>query len=84
MVGWLGTFILETWKVIYEASPFFLFGFLAAGALHYWVPAKHIYKLLGQKKFSSIILASNRRDSTPSLFLFRSSNRYRSQKTRSI
>lgn len=58
MIQWLWLWIVEIWKVIEEASLFLLFGFLVAGALHYWVPAKRVYQLLGKRKFSSILLAS--------------------------
>jgi len=55
---WLWTFVVETWKVFYEASLFILFGFLIAGAIHYWISPQRITRLLGRRKFSSIVLAS--------------------------
>lgn len=58
MLQWLWLWIVEIWRVIEEASFFMLFGFLVAGALHYWVPARRVYQLLGKRKFSSILLAS--------------------------
>jgi len=55
---WLWTLFVEIWKVFYEASLFILFGFVVAGALQHWISAKQVYRLLGRKKFSSILLAS--------------------------
>ena len=58
MIDWLWTFALETWAVFYEASLFIIFGFLIAGAIHYWISPQRVTRLLGQRKFSSILLAS--------------------------
>ena len=58
MIDFLLLFARETWAVFFEASIYILFGFVAAGAIHCWIPASKIYQFLGKKKFSSILLAS--------------------------
>jgi len=58
MATWLWQFVIETWAVFYQASIYILFGFLVAGAIQCWISPQSIYRLLGRRRFSSILLAS--------------------------
>ncbi|HOK57251.1 MAG TPA: permease, partial [bacterium] len=51
-------FLLETWYLLNEMSPYLLFGFFIAGILKIIIPAEKIYKYLSTPNFSSILKAT--------------------------
>ena len=52
------TFIRELWHILTEASPYVLFGFLAAGLLKALLPEDAIAKQLGDNSTKAVIKAS--------------------------
>ena len=52
--GW----VAETWKVIVEAAPWLLVGFLAAGVIHTWLSARAIATHLGSAGIRGILKAA--------------------------
>jgi len=50
--------IIETYRVAVEASPYILFGLLAAGVLYTLFPQEKIQSFLGRKSFGSVLKAS--------------------------
>ena len=51
------TFLLETWHILLELSPWLLFGMLLAGILHVLLPSGFIRRHLGGSGFSSVLKA---------------------------
>ncbi len=50
--------LIETYYVFIAASPYILFGFLAAGFLYVFFPEEKVQSLLGRKSLGSVIKAS--------------------------
>jgi len=50
--------VLETYAVFIQASPYILFGLLAAGILYAFIPKEKIHVFLGRKSFGSVLKAS--------------------------
>jgi len=54
----MGTFFDQLVAILLEASPYLLFGFAAAGLFRAFVPEEKVYRLLGENRFRSVLLAS--------------------------
>lgn len=54
----LWEWMVQTWAVTLEAAPWLLFGFLAAGLIHAWVPLGRITRHLGSNSRWSVLKAA--------------------------
>ena len=50
--------LYQTWHVLETAGPFILFGFLASGLIHTFIPQAKIVSLLGRRNVKSVLMAS--------------------------
>lgn len=51
-------FLTTTWQLIAEMAPYLIFGFLAAGGLHYIIRPNFIQQQLGKRGFAGILKAA--------------------------
>lgn len=58
MVNHALLFLTTTWQLIAEMAPYLLFGFLAAGGLHYFIRPNFIQQQLGKRGFTGIVKAA--------------------------
>lgn len=58
MISFVTGILIESWKLLLEAAPFVLFGFLAAGLLKAFIPENFVAKHLGRSTSGSVIKAS--------------------------
>ncbi|ABA87613.1 membrane protein DUF318 [Syntrophotalea carbinolica DSM 2380] len=58
MIALLTGIITESWRLLVEAAPFVLFGFLAAGLLKALIPENFVARHLGKSSSGSVIKAS--------------------------
>lgn len=58
MIPLLTGIITESWRLLVEAAPFVLFGFLAAGLLKALIPENFVARHLGKSSSGSVIKAS--------------------------
>ena len=58
MNNWIKTFLVETWNILLEMSPYLLIGFLLAGFLSVIIKQELIEKWLGKRTLGSVIKAS--------------------------
>jgi len=54
----MGSFFNQLLAIILESSPYLLFGFAGAGLFRALVPEQQVYRLLGENRFRSVLLAS--------------------------
>ncbi len=52
------SFFYEIWLLIVKAAPYVLFGFLAAGLMHTFIPQSRIVSLIGKRNWKSVFTAS--------------------------
>ncbi len=57
-VDFAGKVLLESWDVLADASPYLLFGFLAAAVIHGLVPTDVVARHLGRGRFLPVIKAA--------------------------
>ena len=58
MIAFATGILTESWKLLVEAAPFVLFGFLAAGLLKALIPEDFVARHLGRSTSGSVIKAS--------------------------
>lgn len=57
-MSFLARFWAELVSIVLESAPYLLLGFVAAGLLKAWVPARAVVSRLGKNDFKSVFLAS--------------------------
>ena len=58
MKDWILTWLVETWDILLEMSPYLLLGFILAGLLSIVVRQELIERWLGKRSFGSVVKAS--------------------------